>query len=398
MESLHAETGTLLQETTEQVLRAAHATAHEQLSAAWQLHVDRVEQELRTGWRDNLEHALRDVFEDIARELLPGMEQAVEARFGAELESLRSRMAADAEAAREELHAQYERNLVHERAGLARQFTERINQVGRRLGQAQDEREWAIALLDGAVPFAARRAVFAVADGTVRAIAAAGAGAEGIEGAPVPLGEAPAFRSVIETKEPVITTFAGSQISGVLAERLGGSAGDRIYLVPLEHEGAVVRVLMAEGPDLDLNAIELLATLGSGAWLPRFAPKTVAASPPSEMSAAPAAAFDELKTPAPDWGDLSRDDQDLHLRAQRFARVQVAEIRLYKSQEVKQGRANRSLYSLLREDIDRGRESYREQFLNANPAMVDYLHRELVKTLANQDSSLLGEDYPGPLV
>jgi len=30
--------------------------------------------------------------------------------------------------------------------------------------------------------------------------------------------------------------------------------------------------------------------------------------------------------------------------------------------------------------------------------MVDYLHLELLRTLANDDSDLLGKDYPGPLV
>jgi hypothetical protein len=30
--------------------------------------------------------------------------------------------------------------------------------------------------------------------------------------------------------------------------------------------------------------------------------------------------------------------------------------------------------------------------------MVDYLHPELVRTLANDDVELLGSDYPGPLV
>jgi hypothetical protein len=29
---------------------------------------------------------------------------------------------------------------------------------------------------------------------------------------------------------------------------------------------------------------------------------------------------------------------------------------------------------------------------------VDYLHLELVRTLANDDVELLGQDYPGPMV
>jgi hypothetical protein len=30
--------------------------------------------------------------------------------------------------------------------------------------------------------------------------------------------------------------------------------------------------------------------------------------------------------------------------------------------------------------------------------MVDYLHLEMVHTLANDDAELLGKDYPGPLL
>jgi hypothetical protein len=99
----------------------------------------------------------------------------------------------------------------------------------------------------------------------------------------------------------------------------------------------------------------------------------------------------------PAWADLPASEQEAHLRAQRFARVQVAEIRLYQSPAVKQGRATQSLYRLLQDHIERAREAYREQFLKDCPSMVDYFHVELVRTLANDDASLLGTEYPGPL-
>jgi hypothetical protein len=98
------------------------------------------------------------------------------------------------------------------------------------------------------------------------------------------------------------------------------------------------------------------------------------------------------------WTSLSKEDQDLHLRAQRFARVKIAEIRLYKSQAVKAGRASQSLYALLKPEIDAGRDGFREQYLTASPTMVDYFHVELLRTLANEDATLLGADYPGPLL
>jgi hypothetical protein len=86
-----------------------------------------------------------------------------------------------------------------------------------------------------------------------------------------------------------------------------------------------------------------------------------------------------------------------HLRAQRFARVRVAQMRLYKSEAVRAGRAGRALYVRLRDDIEAGRAAFRREFLTGNTAMPDYFHRELVGTLANDDATLLGDDYPGPL-
>jgi hypothetical protein len=94
---------------------------------------------------------------------------------------------------------------------------------------------------------------------------------------------------------------------------------------------------------------------------------------------------------------LSREEQDLHLRAQRFARVQVAEMRLYKSGMVKDGRTKQNIYGALREEIDLSREAFRAQFMSGTKSMVDYFHLELVHTLANDDPALLGQDYPGPL-
>jgi hypothetical protein len=95
---------------------------------------------------------------------------------------------------------------------------------------------------------------------------------------------------------------------------------------------------------------------------------------------------------------LGKDQQELHLRAQRFARVQVAEMRLYKAQAVKNGRLNADLYSCLKHEIDTGREAFRRDFLSASPSMADYFHLELVQTLANDDAALLGKEYPGPMV
>jgi len=86
-----------------------------------------------------------------------------------------------------------------------------------------------------------------------------------------------------------------------------------------------------------------------------------------------------------------------HSRALRFARVKVAEILLYQASQVKSGRAARDLYGALRPHIDAARGAFRENFLLPLGGVPDYLHQELVKTLAKEDAVLLGPSYPGPL-
>jgi hypothetical protein len=102
-------------------------------------------------------------------------------------------------------------------------------------------------------------------------------------------------------------------------------------------------------------------------------------------------------SPRPSWSDLSHSERDTHVRAQRFARVSVAEMELAKPEASRTGRAQSSLYTFLKPEIDTARERYRQHFMSI-PSMVDYLHIELVHTAAEGDESKLGAEYPGPLV
>jgi hypothetical protein len=100
-----------------------------------------------------------------------------------------------------------------------------------------------------------------------------------------------------------------------------------------------------------------------------------------------------LKTLAP---PVVREEKDL--RAQRFARVRVAEIQLYHAAQMKSGRAAGDVYRALKSQMDAARDAYREKFLTPVNGTADYLHVEFVRTLANDDAALLGPEYPGPLV
>jgi hypothetical protein len=93
--------------------------------------------------------------------------------------------------------------------------------------------------------------------------------------------------------------------------------------------------------------------------------------------------------------EVSDAERPVHDRARRFARLLVSEIKLYNEQKVREGRDNGDLYSRLRDDIDRSREVYDKRFAEQVGRRYDYFHHELVNTLAEGDSSRLGDGYPG---
>jgi len=86
------------------------------------------------------------------------------------------------------------------------------------------------------------------------------------------------------------------------------------------------------------------------------------------------------------------------IQALRFAKVKVAEMQLYRAEQVQSGQAARDLYRWLKPQIDEARQAFQAQFLTPPNGIPDYLHQEMVRALAQNDEALLGPQYPGPLV
>jgi DNA replication initiation complex subunit (GINS family) len=114
-------------------------------------------------------------------------------------------------------------------------------------------------------------------------------------------------------------------------------------------------------------------------------PEAVLAPPP-----APAVGFD--------MSQLSEADQKVHRDAKRFAKLLISEIELYNKTKVTEGRKSGDLYKRLKSDIDRSRQTYEKRFGKTVTKQYDYFHEELVRTLAGNEASLLGSEYPGPSV
>jgi hypothetical protein len=106
----------------------------------------------------------------------------------------------------------------------------------------------------------------------------------------------------------------------------------------------------------------------------------------SAVASAPAAAADP-------FAGLSPEDADTHRKAQRFARLLVDEIKLYNQAKVAEGRRNQDLYDRLKDDIEKSRASYQKRYGNTVAASGDYFQKEVVRSLAEEDASLMGANF-----
>ena len=324
-----------------ETLQEQRCATREQLEAAWHLQMARIEQ------------VIEDRFQETEARVAEAFSWELEAR----LSGLRS--------------------------ALRRELGDRFNQSLRRLRKSESETELYANLLDATGSFCRRAALLRVDGAVLRCIGshdfAADAGGQ-LSDVEVPLASAPALRSAVEAKDTTLAARVAAELSEPLTGFFGEAPERQASLFPVVVHEKTAAILCADGGDADLDAgsLELLTML--------------AASTLEARATAPQAA------PQFDAPELPPEERGTHLRALRFARVQVAEMRLYKANAVREGRAQKDLYTALKEDIDAAREAFRLNFVAGHASMADYLHLELVRTLANDDPLLLGPGYPGPLV
>jgi hypothetical protein len=99
-----------------------------------------------------------------------------------------------------------------------------------------------------------------------------------------------------------------------------------------------------------------------------------------------------------DISTLSPEEQLLHRRANRVAKVSMQDIQMLHPELVAQGREFRDICQRLRDDIDRARREYDRRFQPILHHPVDYFYHWMVEILGNGDPRLLGEyPYPSPV-
>lgn len=138
--------------------------------------------------------------------------------------------------------------------------------------------------------------------------------------------------------------------------------------------------------------------LEPAAEVPSPEPAWAAAEP--EAAEAPAAEEEIIPTAAAEFdiAALSPEEQLLHRRANRVAKVSMQDIQMLHPEVVAQGREYRDICQRLREDIDKARREYDRRFQPILHHPVDYFYHWMVEILGNGDPSLLGEyPYPSPV-
>src|SRR5258708_3194770 len=206
--------------------------------------------------------------------------------------------------------------------------------------------------------------------------------------------------------------------------KVGKPSGTHAAVLPLLLKDKISALVYADEGDcsrLDGDALEVLVR-ATGAWLEVISQRKqanrevasesqeVAHSSPSNdpfaahapmhtasaqqvAEAAPVAAM----SAAAAWGGPvsapATEDSDLHRKAQRFARLLMDEIKLYNQAKVSEGRKNRDLYDRLKEDIEKSRATYHKRYGNTAAASADYFSQELIRSLAEDDVSLLGNNF-----
>jgi hypothetical protein len=119
-------------------------------------------------------------------------------------------------------------------------------------------------------------------------------------------------------------------------------------------------------------------------------PPTEATQVPVELEIAePAGSID----PEFDINRLTPEEQELHRRANRVAKVSMQDIKMLRPDQVRLGREHKDICIRLKDDIEKAHREYDRRFRPIMDHPVDYFYRWLVEILAEGDASALGE-YP----
>jgi len=299
------------------------------------------------------------------------------------------------------------------------------------------------ALLDAGSAYGARVALFVVRAGAANGWQGRGLGEDdAVKDFPLNMSTGPAAHAY---QNRIVTPANIAEMDRRFIEQFGGPENEQILVLPLVLKDKVAALLYADGGAtglLDGPSLEVLV-LATSAWLevtslrkaqkevmdaaPAMEPPPMPAPVPVHTTSSfsdPFAAHTPKHTtskPAPEpepvaevvevahaasasaasapaaaadpFAGMSAEDADTHRKAQRFARLLVDEIKLYNQAKVAEGRRHKDLYDRLKEDIDKSRATFQKRYGSTAAASGDYFQKEVVRSLAEDDSSVMGANF-----
>jgi hypothetical protein len=296
-------------------------------------------------------------------------------------------------------------------------------------------------LLDAGTAYGARVALFVVRGGAATGWQGRGlSDDDAVKDFPLDMTAGPTAHAF---QNRVVTPGNIAEMDRRFVKQFGGPENEQILILPLVLKDKVAALLYADGGAtglLDAAALEVLV-MATSAWLEvtslrkQTQKESVDAGPPierppvaapvqtvssfSDPFAAHAPRHTAAKAPEPEpaaevvevahsasasaasapaaatdpFAGMSPEDADTHRKAQRFARLLVDEIKLYNQAKVAEGRRNKDLYDRLKEDIEKSRATFQKRYGNTAAASGDYFQKEVVRSLAEDDASVMGANF-----
>ena len=265
-------------------------------------------------------------------------------------------------------------------------------------------------LLEGAAKFSGRAALFVIRGGTATGWQGRGFDDDdGIKKFSVDTSNGLASRAV---QDRMPAAAAAAEFDSKFVSAVGNPNDGNAVVLPLVVKEKVAALVYADAGTgdgtLDPSALHLLVR-SAGQWLEMLALRkagggAAAAEPEKEAQLeaspqAPARAAEPPPPPPPppaaEEPEIAAEDQEVHKKAKRFAKLLVDEIKLYNQAKVTEGRQKHDLYDRLKEDIEKSRTTYEKRYGQTAAASGDYFSREVLRILAENDASLMGANFPG---
>lgn len=175
-------------------------------------------------------------------------------------------------------------------------------------------------------------------------------------------------------------------------------ADGQCLVLPLVVKDKVAAMIYADagtvpGGTLDYSGLQAL-TRFAAIWLELAALRKAGGSSATDdvPQPQPAVAM-AASVPASVPAASGTEEDELHKKARRFAKLLVEEIKLYNQPRVEEGRQHKDLYERLKVDIEKSRSTYDKRYAESAVASADYFTQELIRILADNDASLMGASF-----